>query len=458
MAKHEKLVRALAELEVPGGSSPGADALNRIKNDTLKRVKLNQKQTRPTLLSSGFRKYVAAAAVVAIIAISLAGPAQVLAGLQKVMGLVPGFGLIEQQPSGFVLLATDQPRAEFGEGFIQVSGLLAQPDHTYLNLYIYQVSHFINSPKDKNDQQHEEAFHEDQQKIKQIYLVDEFGQEYRSPERASFSWSGSDREAHISMALAPLEKKARLLTLVVPLKGGEQIRLDVPLVSLSEVDEWGTVANTTTVEGITVSGAAHFGSDTRVSLFVLPSDPSVVRIESIGGFFHTTPITLTGESGKLYELQRRGQSFQPNYYELYFDPADPGDTTTTFSIPVLLFQEAGKASATIPVPAAGQIAEINKTVTLGRFPVKFTKSEVIAYSDAKTLRIYVDLGPVGTKTLDSFSLDIKNGGWGSKYDEFTGQMEYIEVPLSGNQRQVRLNLKDPVYSVKGPWTITFPVD
>jgi hypothetical protein len=458
MSKQEQtLVSALAELDVPEGSSPGADALNRIKEDTLKRVKLNQKQTRPAPLSKGFRKYIAAAAIVATIAISLAGPAQVLAGLQKVMGLVPGFGLIERQPSGFVLLAADQPRAEFGEGFIQVSGLLAQPGHTYLNLYVYQVDQLINSSKDKAEQ-HEAAFHENQQKLKQIYLVDEFGREYRSPERALFSWASSNRDAHIAMELMPLDEMARLLTLVVPLPDGEQIRLDVRLVSLSEVDEWGTLANTTTVEGITVSGAAHFGSDTRVSLFVLPSDPFVVRIESVGGFFHTTPVTLTGDSGRLYELQRRGQSFQPNYYEMYFDPVDPGDTTTTFSIPVLLFQEAGKASTTIPVPAAGQVAEFNKTVTLGRFPLTFTRSEVIAYSDAKTLRIYVDLGPEGTKTFESFALDTPNGGWSSKYNELTGQIEYFEVPLSGSPRQLNLKFKDPVYSIKGPWTIVFPVN
>lgn len=458
MSKYEqKLVSALAELEVPEDSSPGAEALNRIKKDTMKRVKINQKRTRSTLLSNGLRKYVAAAAIVAIIAISWAGPAQVLASLQRALGLVPGFGLIEQQPSGFVLLAADQPRAQVQEGYIEVSGLLAQPDHTYLNLYVYQVPQLLNSPKDKTDEQGE-SFYEKQQKIRDIYLVDEFGREYRSPETATFSWSGSDRDAYITMALSPLDEVARLLTLVVPLPDGVQIRLDVALVSLSEIDEWETVSNTTTVEGVTVSGAAHFGSDTRVSLFVLPSDPSVVRIESVGGFFHTTQISLTGDSGRQYELQRRGQSFQQNYYELYFDPLDPDDTTTTFSIPVLLFQEAGKASATIPVPTDGKVAEVNKTVTLGRFPIKFTKSEIISYTDANTLRIYVDMGQTGTQTFDSFSLDISNGGWASKYDESTGQMEYIEVPLSDNQRQVRLKLKDPVYSVKGPWTISFPVD
>jgi len=334
MAKHEqKLITALAELEVPEYFSPGADVLSRIKENSLKRVRLSQKQTRPNPLTKGVRKYVAAAAVIATIAIIWAGPAQVLASLQRALGLVPGFGLIEQQPSGFVLLAADQPRVDFQQGFVQVSGLLAQRDHTYLNLYIYQVPQLLNTPKDKTDEQGE-SFYESQQKVRQIYLVDEAGREYRSPERASFSWAGGSNDAYITMELSPLDELARLLTLVVPLPDGEQIRLDIPLVSLSEVDEWETVANTIRVEGITVSGAARFGSDTRISLFVLPSDPSVVRIESLGGFFHTTPITLTGDSGKLYELQRRGQSFQPNYYEMYFDSVDPEDTTATLSIPV----------------------------------------------------------------------------------------------------------------------------
>ena len=75
------------------------------------------------------------------------------------------------------------------------------------------------------------------------------------------------------------------------------------------------------------------------------------------------------------------------------------------------------------------------------------------------LRLFFDLGPTGEETLESFSLEFrKTGGYMAKYNELSGQLEYIEMSLEGRPAAVKLTLKDPVYSVEGPWNFTFPVE
>lgn len=473
---NEEMLQALNLLGVPedlpevalcGEPAPPADALERIKQRTMQKITVSKSQAqsrKPAVFARWLKVSVAAAMVVAFIAASWVGPAHVWAGLKKALSLVPGFGLFEQEAAQFTLIAAERVRVPHKGGYIEVSGILAQPESTFLSIYFNQVPGINEMPesKDIKPEEEEASYRERKDKIMQIYLLDEAGRDYRYSKNSGFSWAGSEKDSHVSLQLPSLNEDVRQVTLVIPLEVGEEVRIQVPLASLAEVSEWAEISNTATARGITVSAAAHFtaGSDTRVSLFVIPPESSR-RIEEIGRYFGgdilaSLPVALTGDRGRSYEFLRYGQTgWQANYYELYFEEVGPAEKEVTFSIPILLFRDEGKARVTVPVPSEGSL-ELDQDVVLGRFPLTLRRAEVVHYPHGDTLRVYVDLGPVGEETLEGFTLDISNGSWGGKYDEVTGQLEYFEVGLDGKSKNMKFTLKDPVYSIEGPWDITFP--
>jgi hypothetical protein len=473
---NEKMLEALNLLGVPedlpevalsGEPAPPADALGRIKQRTMQKITVSKGQARsrkPAVFARWLKVSVAAAMVVAFIAASWVGPAHVWAGLQKALSLVPGFGLFDQEASEFTLIAAERVRVSHQGGFIEVSGILAQRQSTFVSIYFNQVPGINEMPENKDikPEEDEASYQEKKDKVMQIFLLDEAGRDYRYNKNSGFGWAGSEKDSHLSLQLPPLAEEVRLVTLVIPLEAGEEVKIPVPLASLAEVSEWAEMSNAVTARGITVSAAAHFtaGSDTRISLFVIPPESSR-RIEEIGRYFGgnisaSLPVALAGDRGGSYEFLRYGQTgWQANYYELYFEEVDPAEKEVTFSIPILLFRDEGKARVTVPVPTEGSL-ELNQDLVLGRFSLTLSRAEVVHYPHGDTLRVYVDLGPVGEETLEGFALDIRNGSWGGKYNEVTGQLEYFEVGLDGNSRNMKFTLKDPVYSIEGPWDITFP--
>ncbi len=191
--------------------------------------------------------------------------------------------------------------------------------------------------------------------------------------RMNFSWAEGSRKAQVFLQLPPLDPEARQVTLIIPMEAGEEVRIAVPLVSLAELGEWSEMAHTVTAGGVTVSAAAQFSEDTRVSLFILPG--SGRGIDSIGRFFgEGIPagrfVSLSGEAGEAYGFLRQGQAgWQPNYFELYFegvkdDGGEAGKKEITFSIPVLLLKEEGRAGVKDPVLRQEESWELNQVVTL----------------------------------------------------------------------------------------------
>ncbi|MCR3921404.1 MAG: hypothetical protein NUK65_02670 [Firmicutes bacterium] len=458
----------LPEIALAAKADPSEDALQRIKSKTMERLATTNtvRKAKAGHFTRTLKTIAAAAAVLMVLLTTWLGPSQVWAGLQKALRQIPGFGVFEEETLDFSLVAAERVRVEHQGGYLEVSGLMSQPERTILSLYFNDVSGFNETvekedgPKEVLDEKMEQSFARIKEKIVQLYLRDENGREYHLDQQGGFSWASGGSESHVSLELPPLDEKTRLVTLVVPLTTREKLIVEIPLVSVAEIERWDKIANTTSTHGITVSGTTHLTTDTRVSLVVLPKGPHV-RVDSLGrmmgkGNPATQPMTLVDQSGKEYELQRFGQTgWQPNYFELYFAGVEVKEQPVTLSIPVILLQEEGEVSVTVPVPREGTI-ELNQQITLGRFPLTLTRAEVVTNPHGKSLRVYTELGPVGQETFESFSLDFRKSGGGLlKYDENTGQMEYFEVDLNDQPYRYKFSFNKPVYSIEGPWEITF---
>ncbi|MDH7577673.1 MAG: hypothetical protein QHH75_07555 [Bacillota bacterium] len=443
--------------------APDAAALERIRARTLEKV--NRRTALPPVRTKRRQLQVAAAAVLFLAAILTlwAGPSRVWAGVRKVLTLLPGFSLMEEREEwGYALAAVDKYRQHYGEGYVELAGLLAHGGGTYLNLYFSGIPGYA-MPGENMQKQDREAYYEAYHaqlaaQAQKIYLLDETGKKYRR-EKAPFSFAGSSRESHAWLWLPPLPPDTRRVTVVVPVAPGEELRFSVPLVDVKSAGGEGEETVGITLHDITVVAAPHYGEDTWFSLLVIPPHPDI-QLAEIGRYYPSLPaprpVALVGAAGREYRRLSRGSgSLGNNFTELFFERVDAAETTVTLEIPLLLLKDKGQGKVTVPVPGAGETIEFMQRVSLGRFTVGLTTVERVSYPHEDSLKIYVDLGPAGEETLEYFSL--KDTSWGYTVDEVTGRMLYFEVPLQGSPQKVKLTLQDPVYSVEGPWTFTFPV-
>lgn len=448
----------LPETVLGDTAAPSPEALNRIKQGTLSRAKASGSGSSPPFLRGIRRKValaLAAALLVAAVAVSWAGPARVWAAVQRALNMVPGFGLIGGEDSSFTLIKAEQVRVDLGEGCLEVVGLVAREDRTYLSIYVKDIPGFWAAVEYREDGSYiPDAIDE---KFREIYLVDGEGREYRYREGGLFGGSWSSSEADFYLELPPLDPDTRLVTLVAPVSHLLEIRRDIPLAALEEMEEGSRLPGVVTEKGITVYAHAHFGTETRISLGFIPPSSSV-HFYNLGALFRKGEEpegwSLVGGSGHEYqEIRGRGE---PNYLETIYEGVLPQEEEVTLTIPALLLCEMGMDSVIVSAPGRGSAVELNKRISLGRFSFKLTRVEVVSYPHGDYLRVSVDLGPPGEETLVQFSLE--DGFSVSEMDLSTGQWKDFLVPLEEGRKSYEFLFSQPIYSVEGPWVFTFQVD
>lgn len=168
-----------------------------------------------------------------------------------------------------------------------------------------------------------------------------------------------------------------------------------------------------------------------------------------------------------------------------FKPLLPGSTRATLTVPVVAVREKGTATVKLPVPESGSV-DVDRAVQLGRFELRLTRVERvpgytwvepisdkanaekagngapvegIVREEPDRLRVYVNPGPAGPEELKEFALQPNRWmtGYGTAFDSFSERILYLEVPVKPGQKEIKLTLKDPVVSVKGPWVLEFPI-
>ncbi|MCW3491660.1 hypothetical protein [Dethiobacter alkaliphilus] len=433
----------LPEIALANDPGPSAESIQRIKDRTMKQISEAKEDSSQKRRHAGIRRFkiiAAVAAVLAVVIISI-GPMQVVAGIKNVFHFVPGFGLVENEKEGFTLVAAENITAEHQNGYLEVTGLVAQSHATYLNFALHGIRDL------------DEHFFE-------IYLIDDKGREYRYEQGlSSGTWSVNEDPTIVYLVLPPLKEETDLLNIVVPLPSGEEVKADIPLVSYLDLQGWESDYHATK-HGVTVGANVQFGETTNVSLFIVPEDSSLQ-------LNYTQRVSLTGKNGREYNMENIhfawGGQFsalpdnQPSYYELFFEKPDPDEEELVFSVPYITFIEQGRASATVPVPDEGAI-DVNKKITLGRFPMIITSTEIVTHPDipGTFLRVITDFPTTGNNKLVDFMLENDF----SASSGFTDSGEYyIEINVNQIERdEVKLDFSTPVYSLEGPWSFVIPVN
>ncbi len=447
---------------------PTAETLQRIKKRTLARVSQAPPYRRRALFKRASSALTAAAVILlftAALAVAWVGPERVWAGMQRMLTLVPGFGLVEKgEQEEWVLFARQKVRVEGGGGFVEVSGLLANPHYTGLQLYIEGLPGYVSHPDPQVDKKKEEDWQADHdarwENYLHLYLLDDAGTRYDLPPDAPRFLGGGGAVNQAWLQFPPLDRAARQVTLVVPLEGRETLRVEVPLTILEDGAGWDSCGASSIEKDITVSAAAFDYTGIWIALSVHLNNRRGTVVElgrHFPGLPADQPLTLTGPGGQQYSPQLRGWGEMPqNYFELYFEELEDGENQVQLIVPLLQIREEASAKVKVNVPVIDSPEDLDLAVTLGRFDLKLTRAEKICDGDQDYLRLYVDLGPAGTETLEGFTLS-GNQSWGCTFDRETGRIQYLEIPLKGNPSRVTLTLADPVYSLIGPWILDLPV-
>lgn len=434
----------LVETVLDNDTAPSEEILERIKKQTMNRIKKAGTgkgfiKNRPLKIKA----LVAAVLLMFSITVAWIGPAQVWAGVQNVLRLIPGIGLVLQEET---LTTAGRIRHEIGGGYIEIAGFAAGRDGTSVSIDLYQFDRFTQLPFKEPYNLSMNIYHK---YFKKIYLVDQDGREYRLEEGEEINAGygpvndseGNELwEGWLNLELPPLGKNIRHVTMVVPLPDDSEVYIDISLIPLQEIEgKEQTVSNS----GITISASASFGKETRISLGYV--DPDYID-------FHEA--TLFGKDGREYIFKSGYAGQKENNFEIFFEGVDPGEEVVTLKIDTVLLTEPGEDRITIPVPSKGTKIELNRVVNLGRSAFTLTGAETVNYLNNNYLHLFMDSGIPGQNNLFDFSID---RGHGLGYDEKTGNLSIIRVPLKENEHEVELIFNRPVYAVDGPWTFTFDV-
>ncbi len=193
------------------------------------------------------------------------GPVQVWTGLQNTFGLSPDPGPVEMEVSpdpgpvkqgdpGLNANNSNQLKIEIENGYIEITGFEMMSDSACLTIRLEQVPAFRIFPGFEYDSDSEEMIKRLDERLKQIYIVDQEGQEYRyqggnyASEHfySSGCATGVTWSSNLLLEIPFLREKAETLTLVVPLSEDEKLSKDIPRTFLEEIGECELTGGTVT--------------------------------------------------------------------------------------------------------------------------------------------------------------------------------------------------------------------
>ena len=188
----------------------------------------------------------------AVISAAWFGPARVWAGLQNALGrgsdpeqVEMTAGAVGEEEQENNAIGNNRSRIDLDNGRIEITGYMIMSDSACLAISLEQVAAFRLFPGFEGDSASEEMIKQLDERLKQIYLVDQEGREYRYAGgnyiSEHFSSSGCATGAAWSSLILieiPLfSEEAETLTLVVPLSDVEELTKDIPRTFLEEIGE-----------------------------------------------------------------------------------------------------------------------------------------------------------------------------------------------------------------------------
>lgn len=185
------------------------------------------------------KKVLIALVVVALILSALflwVGPVRIGEVIQNTLGQGPDNARDESGMSLVVSSEKDRIKIEFDDGYIEVVELIAGLNSTELTIHLEKVPAlkvFSGYEGTRDSGMLKERLND---QLKQIYLRDEAGREYRYQDGnfaiehtyCSACDSGDTWFSDVYLELPPLDPGAAMLTLFIPLPDGSEIIVDIP--------------------------------------------------------------------------------------------------------------------------------------------------------------------------------------------------------------------------------------
>ncbi|MGZ9586719.1 hypothetical protein [Paenibacillus marinisediminis] len=373
-------------------------------------------------------RFTAIAVVLGLVLLSavLLNHTKVWAAIQKALQFVPGIGIVKEEESPLERYILKQPiHLEVGDGTIVITGILSDEEMTYITMT------GVDTPR-----------------LDSIMLVNGQGLEY-TIDRSTSSWSSKEWTAsYWHKGQLEINGDIKLI-----------LNLDPPIEVLAHLtraetySSYSDLGTTSTVNGLSITAITdRVGDKMRVSLVTPPKkDYTISDYGLYGVYLHdaSRKLHVVDSKGKQLGIEHiRGMSSPAS--DFYFQLSDNGDNGYTLTIPEISVTYQDEVYVKIPTEAQEQM---NQSIEIAGYPVTITKIERI---QSDVLRVYMDLHYNEQATASLYSFGIEALSSMAQLHEESGAIQFIEIPIEPDSKDVNLKLIRPEVVMRGPWNFTLP--
>jgi hypothetical protein len=377
-----------------------------------------------------------AAAVLAVILISsiaILSP-EVRAQVRKFIQFLPGFAAVQQEgenPIRYVLPASVVKMS--GDSRLEIRGIqigdqISQIAVTGRRLTI----------------------------LDQIEMVNQDGERYLF--KRSWSSSASDWTAGY-WHKGPIRVTDQMQLIIAEISEELPIRLK-KAPQAERIEDFGS---TDVQNGISLTAITSLTADNKIKVTLIPQLPAHSRLLGFGlssyEFMERPRLTIEGK-----EVPIERDAVFPDKSEFLYEPVGQVNSSYHLIIPSISVTRTldNPLKIRVPIPFEGTM-ELNESFHLLGYPIEIVKVERITHNQqgqpADHIRVYFDVhyNASAAQSLLLFSLDMmksNSSGYGTKFDEQTMAIEYMELPIQKEQKQTYdLYINNAQLLNRGPWEL-----
>lgn len=441
---------------VAGAPPAAAEAQARIRERVRRKVGLvdvtpraarPREQSRPRAL----RWLPAAAAALLVVgaAFTAAGSPTAQAALQRLLHLVPGFGIMETDGQMLVLAAP--VTAPGPRGDLTVTALISQGEYTEVRFRIDGLPMIKPDPATMDGEPVRAA----------LVLPD--GR--RIDQTGAGTGVGEVLRGTLWFPALPTETH----TVTLDLKGMHGLT-DPYVVALNLVDvghaglsEASTGGWSLPQNGVTLGAPYMTVEQDRITLLLQTGlGQTDARVSEVGGA--SGRLALTDDLGHSYELLRDESVLGSSTYGLsavFVGPLHDGAAALRLTVDALQVEEKGEARLRVPLSrlAVGQTAQLNEELRVGSHTIVVRS---VTRLEEQRFALDLDLGAEQDGAiLEYVRIQPYRGSGGSsmRFDPATEkQASEFEVSYTPDGKYLDLLFSQPTVEIQGPWQIELPIN
>lgn len=428
-----------------------ADALQRIRTQARQKAGVAQ-PSRPRRHTVWWKTAAAVALIGMGAALAVSSSDSAMAALERLVRLVPGFGLKATDAQSLVM--ADPVTVVEGSERLTITGLVSDGEATQVRFVVEGL------PLEK------EAAPEQLPSAKPTIRLPD-GKVLTSLGAAT---SGGEDRLEGTIWFAPLPSGTANLTLSLPSFHGLNQPFEVAI-AVVDAEVAGLPAAQTggwAEERLGVRVGVPYRSvhDGQILLSLDATTTAGAAVEMLGS--NQIAPALTDDQGQSYPLIKEASRLMNSSVEpmsaTFQGPPAPDATSLRLSVPVVLVAEKAEASLKIPLAKlpTGQPLPLNQRIKLGSHT--FVVS-AITRIDEQTFGFDLDLGPEQDGVLlQEVSIGLphrifKGGGWSytGHLNKQTGQVERLEFSADPPKGDLEVIFSRPVAQLRGGWEIELPL-